>query len=134
MSVTFPFKEYPSSVFGKMRRPVAQVSFQHKIDKSWQPVTMLVDTGADYTLLPRFLASTLGVVLSRDCRVIHTSGVGGASRVYMLKKKIDVKIGNYTREVPVGFLASDDIPPLLGREKFLETFKVTLEKFSTTFE
>ena len=134
MSISFPFKEYPSSVFGKIRRPVAEVFFQSKNSKFWQSVTMLVDTGADYTLLPRFLAKSLGIVLIKDCKAIHTSGVGGSSKVYMLKKKIRVKIGNYQRKVPVGFLEGDDIPPLLGREEFLETFKVTFNNFTTTFE
>lgn len=134
MSVTFKFKEYHSNVFGSVKRPIAEVLFQHQKDKSWQPITMLVDTGADYTLLPYFLAHPLGINLITDCKVIHTQGVGGTSKVYLFKKKIKVKLGEHKREVPVGFLSSDLIPPLLGRQEFFETFKVTFEKFSVTFE
>lgn len=134
MSVTFKFKEYPSSIFGVTRRPVAQVSFQHKNKIRWLPVTMLVDSGADYTLLPFFLAYPLGINLITDCKVIHTKGVGGTSKVYLLKKKIKVKLGEFKREIPIGFLSNDYIPPLLGRQEFFETFKVVFDKFYVQFE
>lgn len=133
MSITFSFKEYNSPIFGKIKRPIAQVSFQHQKDGSWQPVTILIDTGADYTLLPRFLASPLGVNLLNDCKIISTQGVGGESKVYLLKKKIKVKLGNFSREIPIGFLTEDYIPPLLGRKEFFETFRVIFEEFSTSF-
>ena len=43
---------------------------------------MIVDTGADYTLLPRFLAPVLGIDLNKDCQKLKTSGVGGEERVF----------------------------------------------------
>lgn len=134
MAISFQFREYPSAIFGKARRPLASVLFQNQLDKSWKPVTMVVDTGADYTLLPRFLTEELGINLKRDCKVIETQGVGGTSRTYLLKKKISVRLGDYKREIPVGFLNNDYIPPLLGRQEFLETFKVVFEKFVVSFE
>ena len=134
MSVAFRFKKYSSSIFGSVSRPIAEVLFQHQKDKSWQPITMIVDTGADYTLLPRFLAESLGVDLSKDCQVISTQGVGGRSEVYLLKKKIKVRLEEFRREIPLGFLSNDQIPPLLGRQEFFETFRVIFNKFSVTFE
>ena len=133
MAVHFTFKEYNSSLFGIVRRPIAEVSFQHQKDKSWQPITMIVDSGADYTLLPHFLAYTLGIHVIRDCKPIMTKGVGGSSKVYLLKKKMKVRLGEFKREIPLGFLSNDDIPPLLGRQEFLETFKVVFEDFKTSF-
>ena len=95
---------------------------------------MIIDTGADYTLLPRFLASLLGIDFAKDCRIIDTQGVGGSSRVYLFKDKIKVRIGDFHRQIPLGFLDNDYIPPLLGRHEFFETFRVVFEKFNTTFE
>ncbi|TSC65537.1 MAG: hypothetical protein CEO21_389 [Microgenomates group bacterium Gr01-1014_80] len=134
MAVTFPFKEEKSAIFGKIHRPIALVYIKHQKENLWRKVDMIVDSGADYTLLPRFLASALGVSLSRDCMVVDTNGVGGRSKVYLLRKKLLVKIGDYERSIPVGFLSSDYIPPLLGRKEFFETFKVTFEKFIVSFE
>lgn len=133
MSVTFKFKEYNSNIFGSVHRPIAEVFFYTK-DKSWQPITTIVDTGADYTLLPKFLAASLGINLLKNCKVITTQGVGGHSQVYLLKKKIKVRIGEYERKIPLGFLNNDSVPPLLGRQEFFETFKVVFENFQATFE
>lgn len=134
MSITFKFKDYPSNIFGITRRPVAEVYFQHKNNIRWLPITMVVDSGADYTLLPEFLASSLGISLSKDCRLIGTRGVGGESTVYLLKRNIKARLGEYERTVPLGFLDNNRVPPLLGRQEFLETFRVTFEKFQVTFE
>ena len=133
MSISFPFKEEESPIFGKIHRPIAQVSFKHKKEKIWRLFSLIVDTGADYTLLPQFLSTALGVDLANDCQTVITQGVGGTSKVYLLKNKIEVKIGELHRKIPLGFLDSDYIPPLLGRQEFFETFKVIFEKFQVTF-
>lgn len=133
MSITFQFKEETSPLFGTIRRPIAHTLLKHISMTIWQPVTMIVDTGADYTLLPRFLASLLGITLTSDCRKIANQGVGGSTTVYLIKQKIVVKIGSYARNVPLGFLINDYIPPLLGRQEFFETFRVVFEKYQVTF-
>lgn len=134
MSVTFSFKEEESAIFGKIRRPIALVSFKHQKENIWRHIDMIVDTGADYTLLPIFLAPILGLDIKKDCKVIVTYGVGGKRLVYLLKRRINIKMGNYNRNIPVGFLSHNEIPPLLGRQEFFETFKVTFEKYLVTFE
>lgn len=83
---------------------------------------MIVDTGADYTLLPRFMASILGIDLEKDCRIFKTLGVGGEERVYFLPK-IKAKLGDWERTIPIGFLERNEIPPLMGRHQFFETFE-----------
>ncbi|MBI2049637.1 retroviral-like aspartic protease family protein [Candidatus Roizmanbacteria bacterium] len=133
MAVSFPFRKESSLVFGKISRPIANVLIKDKKHNLWQPVTMIIDTGADYTLLPRFMARELGVELTKDCRIVVTQGVGGTNKVYLLKSRIDVMIGEFQRIIPLGFLNNDYIPPLLGRQEFFETFKVVFEKFSVTF-
>lgn len=134
MSISFPFREEESPSFGTIRRPVAKVFFHHHTDDIWQPVRMIIDTGADYTLLPRFLAPLLGINLEKDCKTIETRGVGGRTHVYLFNGKLPVRIGIYERKIPLGFLPLDHIPPLLGRLEFFETFRVVFHKFTTTFQ
>ena len=93
---------------------------------------MIVDTGADYTLLPYFYAYDLGINLKKDCKPYSTPGVGGKEKVYIFKKA-KVKLGNWERMIPVGFLERDNIPPLLGRQGFLETFNVLFARHITSF-
>jgi len=123
MALIFPFEKRPSSIFKDVFRPVAQVFLYSEAKKIWYEIWMIVGTGADYTLLPKHLADRLGIDLNKECRLFKTSGIGGEEKVY-LKKNLKVKIGNWKRIVPVGFLNKENIPPLLGRQGFLETFEV----------
>ena len=123
MALKFPFRKEKSSILGIIHRPVAQVFFWTNHITQWTEVWMIVDTGADYTLLPRFMAPKLGVDLEKDCKIFNTYGIGGGERVYFLSR-IKVKLGNWERNIPVGFLERNEIPPLMGRHLFLETFEM----------
>jgi len=122
MVLRFPFKKEQSSILGIIHRPVARVIFWSKSKKNWIAVRMIVDTGADYTLLPRFMADRLGINLEKDCKIFNTYGIGGGERVYFLPK-IKVILGDWQRIIPIGFLERNEIPPLMGRHLFLETFE-----------
>lgn len=122
MVLKFLFKVEKSAILGTIHRPIAQVFFWSKKSKQWIEIWTIIDTGADYTLLPRFMAGKLGISLEKDCKVFTTFGIGGGERVYFLPK-INAKLGNWKRVVPVGFLERNEIPPLLGRHLFLETFE-----------
>jgi len=130
MSLKFQFRKDNSAILGAIYRPVAKVKFWSAIKNYWLEVRMIVDTGADYTLLPRFLANDLGVDLDKQCKMFSASGIGGQEKVYLLKE-IKVKLGKWERNIPVGFLDKDQVPPLLGRHKFMETFTTTFSKKQT---
>lgn len=128
----FAFDKSSSEIFGCVRRPIATVYFWSYKINAWVGIVMIIDTGADYTLLPRFYASELGINLKRDCSIHWTGGIGGKEKVYLLRCT-QIKIGRWKRSIPVGFLDRDNIPPLLGRQEFLETFKVILFNHHTFF-
>ncbi len=132
MQVRFPFEIKSSGIFGPIQRPVAKVDFWSKLTSDWVEIIMLVDTGADYTLLPKFYAEDLGINLETDAKPYPTFGVGGSETVYVLKK-MNVKLGRWEFPIPVGFLERDNIPPLLGRQDFLEDFKVVFHRHATSF-
>lgn len=123
MALTFRFEKRTSSILGEIYRPLAQVFFYSQPKGLWYEVWMVVDTGADYTLLPKYFAKRLGINTERDCKIFRTEGIGGEEKVYFLKS-IKAKLGEWERQVPIGFLDRDEIPPLLGRHLFLETFEV----------
>ena len=133
MEVSFPFEKRLSSIFGDVWRPVALVEFRSVIDVGlWTTVRMIVDSGADYTLLPRSYAKALGINLEHDCKPFETTGIGGSEMVFV-HPAVFVRLGDWQAQVPVGFLDRDAVPALLGRQQFLEALSVLFENHTTTF-
>lgn len=130
--ISFPFEEETSPLFGKIYWPAAQIKIWSFREGIWGDIVALVDSGADYTLLPKYLARFAGVDLKRDCEVHPTAGIGGSEKVHLFRK-MPVKIGNWQRKIPVGFMSHDEIPPLLGRQDCLEKIGVVLHRRRTIF-
>lgn len=128
MDVRFPFEDEGKTAFGRILRPVAKVTLASSYTDKLVDVWMVVDTGADYTILPRHFSEKLRISLEKDCLKNTTFGVGGEQIVYFFKNKIKAKIGPLQRNIPVAFLDSNEIPALLGRLGFLETFNTKFLK------
>lgn len=93
---------------------------------------MIVDTGADYSLLPYSASEDLEIDLEKEARVFKTFGIGGSEIVYLIKQ-FKIKIGGYKLSIPIGFLSRDDVPPLLGRQECLNRFDLHFFRFVTSF-
>lgn len=133
MEISFPFELRSSSIFGKVWRPVALVDFCSVGDQNiWTTVRMIVDSGADYTLLPRSYAKALGINLEHDCKQFETIGIGGSEMVFV-HPAVSVRLGDWQAKVPVGFLDRDAVPALLGRQQFFEALSVLFENHTTFF-
>ena len=130
--IRFSFEKTSSSIFTSVFRPIAQIHFRARQSNFWVPVWGIVDTGADYILLPKGYAQKLEINLSRDCRIYKTLGIGGQERscIYLNAK---IRIGSFERTAPIGFLERNDIPPLFGRQGFLETFELIFKNHETIF-
>lgn len=131
MDVKFKYEDIGKDRFGHILRPVAKVTLKSpRVDKRVD-VWMIVDTGADYTILPRHFAEKLRVSFEDDCFKEMTLGVGGEQIVYFMKNKIIAWIGSMQRSIPLAFLDSNEVPALLGRLGFLETFDTKFLKTHT---
>jgi len=128
MDVKFAFENAGEISFGTIYRPIAKVSFKSLKGNIWTDTWMVVDSGADFTILPRYLSEDLEVSLERDCIKDTTAGVGGEQTIYLCKKGIKAKLGHYKRDVPLAFFDSNEVPALLGRLGFLETFNTEFLK------
>lgn len=132
LSTPFSFKG--DGYLGKVYRPYIKILISsNKIDE-WVPTEMIVDTGADYTLFPRRYAGILGINLNKDCKLEKTQGVGGQEKIYLCKKGFFIKIGEFKKEIPVGFLNRDNIPSLLGRLQALEVLTLNMKDKTTQLE
>jgi hypothetical protein len=128
MDVKFAFENVGKNFFGFVYRPIAKASFKSLKNNIWTDTWMVVDSGADFTILPRYLSEDLEVSLEKDCIKDTTTGVGGQQALYLCKNKIKAKLEHFERNVPLAFLDSNEVPPLLGRLGFLETFDTEFTK------
>lgn len=122
----FPHQLKKSPLFGQVTRPIARVDIWSEGYSQWERVEMVVDSGADYTILPRYLAVLLDIDLQTQTKQVKTQGVGGKQVVYFLSS-IEIKLGKRQLSIPVGFLDTNQVPPLLGRHQALDAFEVHLE-------
>ena len=128
MSVTFSFEDDGEMFFGKVRRPIANVAFQSPKSLIWVKTQLVVDTGADFTILPRHIAELLSISLEHDCVRDATFGIGGEQVIYLCKTRIRTKIDSMEREVPLAFFDSNEVPAIMGRLGFFETFNTEFRK------
>ena len=88
----FPFKKIGETELGKIFRPYAEISLFSERRKKWIPIELIVDTGADYTMLPKRYADLLKIDLNTECVPKTTLGIGGSETVY-LYKSLGMKLG-----------------------------------------
>ncbi len=129
-----PFGFRGEGYIGKIYRPYIQVLISSKNIDDFIPVEFLVDTGADYTLLPKSYADLFRIDVIRDCKLDNTRGIGGTERIYLCKSLVIIQIGSFKKIIPVGFLERSDIPPLLGRLDAIESIVLVMKNKTTILE
>src|SRR3990167_5353217 len=98
MHVKFAYENIGKTSFGSIYRPVAKVTLHSPNVSKLVDVWMIVDTGADYSIVPRHISEKLRISIERDCFKDVTFGVGGGQTIYFCKKKIIAQIGLFERE------------------------------------
>lgn len=121
MSIKFPY-HYKKIDFGKVPEPT--VDLEVETNQGWQKIKFLVDSGADATTLPLFLASEWGIEVDSSKR-IQLGGVEGRG-VTGYPAKIKIRIGEEEEEIRCYFIESET-PPLLGRVDVWEKFKIIFD-------
>jgi len=94
LKIKIPFTYIGKTKLGKIYRPYIKIEFSSSKIDEWIPVEAVLDTGADYTLLPRRYAQLLGIDVMQDCIPETTLGVGGSETIYLLKRDVKLKIGS----------------------------------------
>jgi hypothetical protein len=113
---------------GTTHRPIIDLVFEEK--KNYNLYSFILDSGADVSLAPRYLAERIGLNWSRGSRISLT---GISSRPECV---VDGRIQDASAflpdlalnlTLPICF-ADGDAPYLIGREGFFDRFKITLDK------
>ncbi|MEA2086397.1 MAG: hypothetical protein U9O84_05135 [Chloroflexota bacterium] len=109
-----------NTVFGEIFYPGLIV--QVLLTSGYQPFEFILDSGADMTMVPGFLANLAGVQLPN---VPDTSVVGISSRLMpAFKGKLKMRLKTEVFEVRCLFTESNRTPLLLGRLDFFSIFDV----------
>lgn len=120
--VRFRFTQGRSEIYGTVHRPGAKVYILTERG-TWLPHSMLVDTGADYTLLPRSIGEFLGFRRKADERLYRAGGVGGGT-IRVVMRRVMMRLGRHEFSADVGWSDSDEVPLLLGRSDVFDLFDV----------
>jgi hypothetical protein len=123
-SITFPYREERSKIFGRIYRPVARVKFE--FGGEWIPEWMYVDSGADITLIPRSVGDLLGFEVNKG-KIVDITGVGGGT-VPVIVKKVMMCVGEEILDARVAWALIEDVPPLLGRMDVFDKFDVIVRE------
>jgi len=110
--------------FGEMFFPGIMVDVLLASSK-YQSFEFILDSGADCTILPHFMANLTGNHLPRkaDARM---EGVAGISQA-CYKGKVSMRIGKEEFKVRCLFTGSDRTPFLIGRIDFFSIFRVCFD-------
>ena len=126
--IKIPFSQQKSSIFGVISRPLVTMKVYSKTRNAWIPVyDTLADTGADITLLPRYL----GEMIIDDITTGKYAEIKGIAPNAVLAGFIhDAKIEIFHKEINTRIIIgdSDDVRPVLGRFNGLDLFNVTFNK------
>jgi hypothetical protein len=89
----------------------------------YQGFEFILDSGADCTVVPRFMSILVGATLP-DKPDAHMTGVAGVPTP-CYKGALSLRLGVDEFQVRCLFTESDRTPPLLGRVDFFSLFEVT---------
>lgn len=89
---------------------------------------MLVDSGADITLIPRKFGEQLGLTFDK-VEVKEVRGIGEGVVPYVVRK-VKLIIGKYTFPVRIGWALIEEVPFILGRLDIFDKFDIEFRQHS----
>ncbi|MBS3077544.1 retroviral-like aspartic protease [Candidatus Pacearchaeota archaeon] len=127
MTITFKYKRIRRPDNSEIKTPSILVTFGGAGAK--YDFMVLVDSGADVSVIPKSIAELLGLNLAGEEE--EASGIGGVVPAVESSVQIEIHKGHehYSFVLPVKVILDDsDFPILLGREGFFDKFVVTFNQ------
>ena len=93
------------------------------IKSGYQPISFLLDTGADFTMLPSHIAEWIGIDLNKLPQT-RSYGIEGDKGVKVWLGRIRVKICQYELTIRCLFSSNQSCPYLLGRADIFSHFNI----------
>jgi hypothetical protein len=115
-TIEFPFRYVITHSLGTIFYPYVFINL--KTIQGWREFRFIVDTGADLTILPRYMATLLGIDLGK-CKKTSSQGIGGTI-IQTWASSVTLDIKGYKTEVRCSITSESKTPLLLGRIDLLE--------------
>lgn len=103
--------------------PDVEIPLLVKTRYGYQQMDFLLDTGADFTMLPAHLSKWLGINLN-NLPKDRSYGIEGGKGVAVWAGKIRVKICQYELDIRCLFSDNDACPYILGRADIFSHFNI----------
>jgi len=123
--IEFEFKKVLSKKFGEVLKPLIPVTLVGA--KQVVRTSMLLDSGADLSMIPYSVGEALGLELKMENRS-EVQGIGEGSVPYILSRT-GIKFGDIEASVRVGWALIEEIPLILGRLDLFQQFSVEFREF-----
>ena len=120
--IHYPLKLENTS-YGPLLTP--QIEFELSTVYGWRPYSFLVDTGAEFTVVPEYLADLAGVDLMQ-CAKEYSVGIEGRPSPAKVGT-ITIRLGSEILSLRCHFLKSKSTPFLLGRMDLFSHFNVLFQ-------
>jgi hypothetical protein len=99
--------------------------------KITEKLTMLVDSGADISIIPKWTGEDLGLKVDENDYIEKAEGVNGT--VDYVIKNLMFNIDNHIFKAPVGWIQTEEVEDvLLGREIVFDLFDVEFKQADET--
>ena len=123
--IAFPFKKRQSKRLGEVLKPLIPLRLVGP--ESSETVLMLLDSGADLSLIPYSVGEAIGLEpdMSRRSEI---QGVGEGSVPYILSR-VQISIGATKVPVRIGWTLIEEVPLLLGRLDVFRHFAIEFRTF-----
>ena len=122
MRIEFPFREILTP-FGPLSVPTIELPV--KTLRGFRGLRFVVDSGADFSMMPRSAAEDVGANLD-EAPSLTVAGIEG-SDVSALLGQITLKVGHLEITIPCLFSPIESTPLILGRMGFFHRFAVTFD-------
>jgi len=123
--IEFPFLKRRSEKFGHVLKPIIPVRITGPT--RGVKVFMLLDSGADISMIPYAVGESIGLELDMSTRG-EIQGVGEGSVPYVLGQ-VGVQIGDSEIPVRIGWALIEEIPFILGRLDVFQTLAIEFREF-----
>jgi len=122
--IEFPYIQQESKIFGKILRPLIPIEIFSALSNDWISIDeVLADTGADVTILPRFIGEMLVEDITTG-EYIEIRGITPSSALVAFLHQMKARISDKEFKLPIAIADSNTVPSIFGRVTGLDRFEV----------